>query len=472
MVSVKNRRRFNVLNVERLESKEVPAAFVFSAGTSNDWATASNWTVGGVVQTTTPGSADDVEIPASKIANFNVAADVTIKSLTMKAGSVLDLGKVTAQGKQLIVDGNGTSTIGETTGTPVGIMDNQATTFSPATYQGGELTFKGTQTVNVNKATLNFYNPIIGGYANTVNFRSDKTNFGDGITTEATVVVGGVSGSQVISYSGSFNLGNKGRMILWPAATLILKEGANISISATNPVKTIDTDDGGNTIAVTGNAQMSNVTLRLKGAANLLVFGGEYKGGLVAFSSSKTVVWAGSVLTSNTNLEFLFMSDSNVAFVSDVETPTAGVGLYGKFTLSHANSIFHCWRQTKPSATTPQTWAWDNQTTNKTSFSVVLDKDYSMRCSWSDSYSNQKFNFMYNAAGTDSGVVKFRSNFDNTINITNGNLIAIGNGNYPASTNLSLIKSPTMQTTSFATKSITGGPTTSYTNADDFGLSN
>lgn len=470
MLKTKNRK----LALQSLESREVPAAWLFDPQTTNDWSTSANWTIGGTRQSSgSPGSADDVTIPNNKLCNFNAGADVTIKSITISGNSQLNLGKVTTVGTKLIVSGSETSTLGDSGSSQASIIATDSTMYSPAFYKSGGIQFFGAQTVNVGNLYASFHNPTVSGAMPIFQFANSSVNFTRGASLNADIVFGIIGGSQptlttfdLPSASTEVSLIYKGSFTFADSTQTILKTG---SITAGTGNTNIIKVGSFSTVALPGTTTFKVTPTMEFTLSDLYVFGSgaTYQGTLDVKSASDVYVWGGSGISSD-GISY-FRNTSTLNFYGASTSPSDAT-MAGRYNLDRVSENFYCFQQSKPSSTNPASWAFDTQTTNYTSFNVNITNNASGQGSWTDSGSSQNFTLYY--GGGNVGSVKMNTAVTGILAITTGKMKATVVGTMPANTDQDLITFTGAQGISWTSETYVNGPTGSYLNAGKYGVKN
>jgi hypothetical protein len=367
------------LTVNQLEAREVPAAYVFTGAIDSFWSKNGNWTANGVTATAQPGTSDNVTIGTGKTCYFDKASSVTIQSLTVNGNTNLDLGYATAgSGAKLIVDGSGTSTIGDNSGSTAGINN---TTTTSGVFNSGGLIFRGTQTVNVNKATFSFYN-IVDNKTNLLEFANSTVNFKSAIVADAAVWLGEpvspttwTTANFNMGVGSTFDLSLAGDIHNWSKSQSILQSG-NIDQKNSNSFENtgIVEDTSSSDFKIKKLHNDVGGRLYLTGTAKLVST-------VTSENTSVNYIWSQSGIDSNGGTS-TFKSGSDTEFLS-TSSFGGNIIMKGNFTFASGSTQgYHAHTINKPSATDPQSWTYGSFNSGGTVGQVGLATDSSGTASW------------------------------------------------------------------------------------------
>ncbi|HSV14493.1 MAG TPA: LEPR-XLL domain-containing protein, partial [Tepidisphaeraceae bacterium] len=256
-------------SIEALEPRVLMAANAWKAAVAGDWSDPTKWSAGHV-----PTSSEDVSIAVagSYIVTHNQGTTDSVKSLTISAtsatleligGKVQVSGATSVSGGTLTLQGGGllkgtlaTSGTGKFTITGSGILDG-VTIASDLPVASGTLFLYHTVTLNSGKkitttdATVYLY---------------DQPDGGASLLGSGEVVLGGVSGGNVYLYNGSgHNATIASTIKVHGFGTVYFYGGTNNS--------TIQADQNGKTLSVTGATWINKGTLSATNGGILTVSG-------------------------------------------------------------------------------------------------------------------------------------------------------------------------------------------------------
>ncbi|QJX01353.1 autotransporter outer membrane beta-barrel domain-containing protein [Frigoriglobus tundricola] len=366
--------------LESLEDRYNPGAYNFvggAVGAANSWSTLANWTDNGGAPIALPGAADDVTIGANKTANFDVAANVTIKSLTMGAGATLDLGKVTAGGITLTVSG-GNSTLGTANMAAATIKAQN----SAVVANNANLTFSGAGSLTMNVFTASMAQTNAGGGLaglSNLNINTKTVSVTGTVQLQANTTIGdGTNATDMTVNNGAFSItpSRWGNFTINTKSSVIITGGGGFTKDPNNNSPIVNK---GNLVINVGAGNQYKIGPAIKGN-QIIIMSGKVGAVIQGDGTTNVIVWSGAEIDS-TGGTSTFGAGDHINFVSDGDT--TGINLDGAFLFNAgASEYFHAFELSKPNLANIDTWMYGSFSTTPISYAVNLNPDGNGVESW------------------------------------------------------------------------------------------